>query len=89
MKKSKFEQYLDNEIKMFLGEIEEYHLERIEDEGHWNKDEPMKTAEDVIIVVDDCSFTPDMDLTYLMGRVAMLKDAKNEYQKHLIKINKD
>ena len=61
-------------IRYYKSEIKEHHLKRMQKEY---KDSPdLKTVDGIIEFVNDWdwSFSPDMDLSYLMGKVAVLEE---------------
>jgi len=61
-------------IKESKADIKLYHLERIRDNDEYGDNKEIKTADDVIAIVNDWEMTPDEDLTYILGRIDALQE---------------
>ena len=57
-------------IKGYKDDIKEYHLERVKKEMPKTE---IKGVDSLIEEVDNWEFSPDMDLAYLMGKIAILE----------------
>ena len=57
-------------IKGYKDDIKEYHLERVKKEMPKTE---IRGVDSLIEEVDNWEFSPDMDLAYLMGKVAILE----------------
>ena len=57
-------------IKGYKDDIKEYHLERVKKEMPKTE---IRGVDSLIEEVDNWEFSPDMDLAYLMGKIAILE----------------